>query len=127
MNINPEGKGGFRDHPEHIYKNKGEIKPTTWRSILKRLGDELTKDDEGNSILLRELICRALYDKAKDDPRCAMTIMDREEGKPEQIQIHEGGENPVSIIVEFSNNGQGKVQPDTKTEPGNGDHAGADI
>ena len=125
MNINPEGKGGFKDHPEHIYKSKGDIKLTSWRSILRRLGDEIIKDDKGNPILRRELVCRALYDKAQDDPRYAMDIMDREEGKPEQRQILEGGENPVGVIIEFSSNGQGKIQPNAKTEPGNGDDAGS--
>ena len=122
---NPQGNGGFKDHPEHINRKGAPIAITTWRAILKRIGDELTQNDEGNPILRRELICRAMYAKAVDDPRYASTIMDREEGRPEQKQILVGEEGAPGILIEFSSNGQGKIQPDTKAEPGNGDNAGA--
>lgn len=96
---NPEGNGGFGDHPDHINKRGAPLKHTSWSAILKRLGDEIVKDDEGNPILRREIICRALYEKAQEDPRYAMTIMDREEGKPEQRQIITGDAfEPLTIL-----------------------------
>ena len=117
---NPTGIGGFADHPELINNKGAPIAITTWRAILKRIGDEFTQDDEGNSVLRRELICRAMYLKAKDDPRYATTIMDREEGKPEQRQIHAGEEEAPAIRIIHAYNGNGRLHPDTEAGRGTG-------
>jgi hypothetical protein len=52
-------------------------------------------------------------------------VFDRIEGRAVQKQILVGEEGAPGIIVEFSSNGQGKIQPNAKAEPGNGDDAGA--
>jgi len=52
-------------------------------------------------------------------------IFDRTEGRAVQKQILVGEEGAPGILIEFSSNGQGKIQPNAKTEPGNGDDAGS--
>ena len=74
----------------------------------------------------KEIIAWILVDKALDgDMQAIKEVFDRTEGRPEQKQILVGEEGAPGILIEFSSNGQGKIQPDAKAEPGNGDNAGA--
>jgi hypothetical protein len=76
-------------------------------------------------LVKEEIALQMILKATKGEYVATREITDRTEGKPEQKQILVGEEGAPGILIEFSSNGQGKIQPDAKTEPGNGDNAGA--
>jgi hypothetical protein len=97
---------------------------------LRRMLDIQVNIEPGPAELMqmtnKEYIAYLLIKKAKDSDMMAIKeIFDRTEGRAVQKQILVGEEGAPGILIEFSSNGQGKIQPNAKTEPGNGDDAGS--
>ncbi len=106
---NPTGKGGFKDHPEFINKTGENRRAQSWQETVKRLTD-MTREElityvgAGTKIgkLLKELppnvpmkdalVLISLIQYGRDpNPRLLSTLMDREEGKPNQpIEMKDG-------------------------------------
>lgn len=118
-NNNPTGKGGFKDHPELINKEGAPKRGQSWQETVKRLTD-MTREEliayVGKTTrlgkLLKELppkvpvkdalLLIAIIQFGRDpNPRLLSTLMDREEGKPQQaVDLTSGGEKlqPPQII-----------------------------
>lgn len=101
-NNNPKGKGGFQDHPELINKAGAPKRGQSWQESVKRLTD-MTREELIGYVgkttrlgkLLQELppkvpikdalLLTAIIQFGRDpNPRLLATLMDREEGKPNQ-------------------------------------------
>lgn len=94
---NPEGKGGFQDHPEH--RNPGGWKKVEtfryWFEKFKEMtGDEFTKwaidNPEGKRTKAASLAYRRMVN-SQEDLKEFQEVADRSEGKAPQTLIHEGG------------------------------------
>lgn len=86
---NPEGKGGFGDHPENINKNGRPPKNWAWADLIEDAVDEMVdyKDNEGNklSIEVKKALIKKLVQLALSGSTKAINILfDRTEGKPLQ-------------------------------------------
>lgn len=107
MNRNPEGKGGFGDHPEN--RNPGGWKPeVTFSYQYKRfmnmsyqeLKDWLSLPDTEKKVV-EDLAYHAVK-RARDSLPDAKEITDRTEGKAAQsIDVTSGGEPIKTTLVEF--------------------------
>lgn len=94
-NLNPEGRGGFGDHPEN--RNPGGWKPEftfsyQYRRFLNMDTVEFEIWIENNS--KRTVVEEAAYyavKTAKDDLKNRIEITDRTEGKTPQTMVVEGG------------------------------------
>lgn len=94
-NLNPEGKGGFGDHPEN--RNPGGWKPEftfsyQYRRFLNMNTVDFDKWLENNPI--RTVVEEAAYNAVKDAKiqlKDRIEITDRTEGKAPQTVIVDGG------------------------------------
>ncbi len=108
---NPTGKGGFQDHPELINRSGAPKRGQSWQETVKRITD-MTRDEAiafvGTKSKLGKwlkelppdvpikdaLVLISIIQYGRDpNPRLLATLMDREEGKPNQ---------PISGGVEIS-------------------------
>ena len=123
---NKTGKGGFQDHPELINKEGAPKRGQTWQEAVKRLTD-MTRDEliayvGPKSTLGRQLkelppnvpvkdalILIAFIQFGRDpNPRLLATLMDREDGKPNQPISGKIGVYEVDI--ESDNDGENESQ-----------------
>lgn len=97
MNRNPEGKGGFGDHPEN--RNPGGWKPEytfsyQYRRFMNMTVEEfkawIKTTEEKNKTMVEELAYAAVL-KARSDIRDRQEITDRTEGKAPQTVVVDGG------------------------------------
>ncbi len=109
---NPTGKGGFQDRPQDINKEGAPKRGQNWQATVKRITD-MTREEAIEFVgaktklgrLLKELppdipikdglVFMSLIAYGRDpNPRMLATLMDREEGKPQQaIDVTSGGES----------------------------------
>jgi hypothetical protein len=106
---NPTGKGGFQERPQDINKEGAPKRGQTWQEAVKRLTD-MTRDELIAYVgaktklgkLLKELpadvpvkdalILISIIQYGRDpNPRLLSTLMDREDGKPNQPVSGPGG------------------------------------
>jgi len=129
--MNKTGKGGFQERPQDINLEGAPRRGQSWRETTKRLTD-MTRDElveyvGGKRTRVGRLLASATSDiPVKDamviaaavaflidpNPRMLATLMDREEGKPEQPIV--GGDAPVKVIIEYADN----QNPTTETSHG---------
>lgn len=103
---------------------KGAALSEAYRRLLDMPVEELLTY---KARLVKEEIARQMILKAlAGEYVAAREITDRTEGRAVQKQILVGEEGAPGIVIEFSSNGQGKVQPNAKAEPGNGNDARPD-
>ena len=101
--MNPTGRGGFQDHPEHI--NKGGRPKDIFSPLLTR---KYESEETAQEIIDK------LHEMAKDGNMTAIAyVMDRFLGKPRQAVEVSGGENPIGLI--FVNPGEIAENPSTST------------
>ena len=97
-------------------------KDKTITGEIKKILEELLPTGMTKS----QALAQGIVDRALDgDPSFVKIAMQYVDGMPVQKQILVGEEGAPGILIEFSSNGQGKIQPNAKTEPGNGDDAGS--
>jgi len=96
-NNNPNGKGGFRDHPEHINKNGAPKKENSFRSIYDNILEEkyIKIDRDGNQIdsgmTKKEALAHACFDQAiKGSFSHLKEITERLDGKIPDSQFEFG-------------------------------------
>ena len=118
---NPEGKGGFKDHPENI--NAGG-RPHNQESFVYWYGQfknmtveefkayEKTKPDGQRTVA--ESLAYARVVKARSDLKEFKEVADRSEGRPVQrTDITSGGDKLPIALVEFLDGSDPSKSPDT--------------
>ena len=99
MNLNPTGRGGFGDHPDHINKNGRPKLGNAISDVIRgSLDDEIDivdkKTGQIRKITKREALSEVLLKLGiSGNLRAIELIMDRLEGKPRQSIKHEGDIN----------------------------------
>lgn len=97
-NMNPEGMGGFIEHPEHINyggRPKNQNSFTYWLNFFKRLTvaefDTWKERNAQYDISIAADIAYTRVSKAKDSLKEFREVADRTEGKAFQTVSHENG------------------------------------
>lgn len=116
---NPTGKGGFQDHPELINKEGAPKRGQSWQETVKRLSDmtreeliayvgpktkigKLLKELPPSVPMKDALVLISFIQYGRDpNPRLLATLMDREDGKPNQPISGEGG-GPIELVVKYA-------------------------
>ena len=131
---NPTGKGGFQDHPELINKEGAPKRGQSWQETVKRITD-MTREEAIEYVgsrskiakLLRELppslpikdalVFISLIQYGRDpNPRMLATLMDREEGKPNQ-PISGDPDKPLKVIIEYADNNSNPAETTRGADP----------
>ncbi len=114
---NPTGKGGFQDHPELINKEGLNRRVSqNWQATVKRITD-MTREEAIAYVGPRSKIAKLLRELPADlpikdalvfisiiqfgrdpNPRMLATLMDREEGKPNQPLTGKDGEPLIPVL-----------------------------
>jgi hypothetical protein len=136
---NPTGKGGFGDRPQDINREGlNRRSRETWQATVKRITDmtqeeaiayvggpktklgKLLKEIPPGLPLKDALVFISVIQYGRDpNPRMLSTLMDREEGKPNQpVSGKDGG--PLEVIFTYAENGNNPtvVTPETDTNQG---------
>jgi hypothetical protein len=94
MNLNPTGKGGFGDHPEHINRTGANRRTWSWGGLLEIGTAEEVATTTGGKVAIREVILKRLLKLATDgDLRAIEIIMDRMDGRaPQKVDLSNMGE-----------------------------------
>lgn len=107
MNRNPEGKGGFGDHPENRSDGRWskESSFSYWFNKLKDMTeDELAQWKKDNPEGSRKVACSLALTRVENARKNLIEfreVADRSEGKPRQaVDITTGGEKiqPASVV-----------------------------
>ena len=110
-NINPEGKGGFGDHPEHRSDGRWskDNSFTYWMNYFKSLAitDFLTweKDNPPENRSVASDLAYSRVMKARSDLKNFQEVANRTEGMPKQTMIMGADETVSKISIEVVSNG----------------------
>lgn len=103
-NNNPQGKGGFQDHPELINRDGRPHKGNAWSEILEELGERFVLDGEGlpTTVTWKKAVGEKLWEKCLDGDTVAMKeLFNRMEGLPRIKMEVEGHTDPaIPMLVE---------------------------
>jgi hypothetical protein len=107
---NKTGKGGFKDHPEHIDPNMDgrPCKGETWRDYLEKLSQMTSKQmqelAEEEDVTVKELTCIRLFKSGfnKGNIRAIEVIMNRMDGAAKQSIEHDIIDKSIEVIFKKS-------------------------
>lgn len=125
MNRNPEGRGGFGDHPEHSNpggRPKNAQSFSYWYGVFKNMSvAELkrwqSENPEDTRTVAADLAYRRIFNSQKDLKEF-QEVADRSEGKPKMVaEIEHTGKINIAL-VEFIGEEDGDNQDsDQDTDP----------
>jgi hypothetical protein len=131
---NPTGKGGFGDRPQDINRAGAPKRGQNWQETVKRLSD-MTREELIEYVgpktkigkLLKELppgvpmkdalVLISFIQYGRDpNPRLLATLMDREDGKPNQpVSGPDGG--ALKVIIEYADSQDPTAETSSGTNP----------